>query len=81
MLRTSNQGVNLKGSIQLKDVYPCKEVFPNSHGAKNYYNWCVCECNRIGVSAYIHEETILLPNEDGIEEEVDVCHIRRWVDG
>ena len=81
MLRTSNQGVNLKGSIQLTDVYPCKEVFPNSHGAKNYYNWCVCECNRIGVSAYIHEETILLPNEDGIEEEVDVCHIRRWVDG
>ena len=51
MLRTSNQGVNLKGSIQLTDVYPCKEVFPNSHGAKNYYNWCVCECNRIGVSA------------------------------
>lgn len=81
MLRTSNQGVNLKGSIQLTDVYPCKEVFPNSHGAKNYYNWCVCECNRIGDSAYIHEETILLPNEDGIEEEVDVCHIRRWVDG
>ena len=81
MLRTSNQCVNIKGSIQLTDVYPCKEVFPNSHGAKNYHDWCIRECSRIGDSAYIYIETIMLPNEDSIEEEVEVCHIRRWVDG
>ena len=81
MLRTSNQGVNLKGSIQITDVYPCKEVFPNSHDAKNYNDWCIRECSRIGDSAYIYIETIMIPNEDGIEEEVEVCHIRRWIDG
>lgn len=78
-MRISNQGIDLPGSIQITDEYPCNDVFPNSFDAPNYLEWCKLECVRIGPSSYIHESVI----KDTVNEGryISVCHIRRSVDG
>ena len=76
-MRISNQGIDIPGSIQVTDEYPCSDVFPNSFDANNYLEWCELESKRIGFGCFVYEDIVL--NDDGVV--VPVCHIRRRVDG
>tara|TARA_R100001509_G_scaffold154281_1_gene115792 strand:- start:4652 stop:4888 length:237 start_codon:yes stop_codon:yes gene_type:complete len=76
MLRLSNEGVSVKGSIQITDEYPCTEVFPNSHNAENYEAWCAEECKRIGKGCFIYYSLKSI----GDVNDIKCCHIRRTVD-
>ena len=62
-------------------VYPSKESFPNQYEAPNYHEWCRLECERIGSGTYIHVHHIEIINEEEQPEVVEVCHIRRVIDG
>jgi len=77
MLRVSNQSIEIPGSTQVTDEYPCSDRFPNSHNAANYYDWCVAECKRMGVEYFVAEDTVTQVYEDETSELIKVCHIWR----
>lgn len=77
MLRVSNQNIDVPGSTQITDEYPHGDVFPNSHNASDYYEWCHKECERMGTQYFVYNDFITEIQEDGEKINIPVCHIRR----
>jgi hypothetical protein len=73
-MRISNQKIQMPGSVQVTDEYPCFETFPNSHEASNYYEWCCIEADRMANCFVVESEVDI----DG--ELINVCHVRRRTD-